>query len=205
VPVDPPAECSGCGADLADGVDAGVNWAQVWDIPSIVLAKVQYLLPRRRCGCCGKTTTAAAPYAQAGAVVYGPNVNAAATLLASEGNVPVERTAMLMGALLGTPVSTGFVARALARVAQRLATAGFDAAMKDALRAEEVRCADETPANVISKDVDEDGNVVPGAPHAVVIHTPDARLVWYAATGSRSKEALTALGVLDGLPGLPGR
>jgi hypothetical protein len=138
-------------------------------------------------------------------VVYGPNVNAAAILLASEGNVPVERTAMLMGALLGTPVSTGFVARALARVAQRLATAGFDAAMKDALRAEEMRCADETPANVISKDVDEDGNVVPGAPHAVVIHTPDARLVWYAATGSRSKEALTALGVLDGLPGLPGR
>ena len=34
-------------------------------------------------------------------MVYGPNVNAAAILLGSEGNVPVERTATLMAALLG--------------------------------------------------------------------------------------------------------
>ncbi len=33
--------------------------------------------------------------------MYGSNVNAAAILLASEGNVPLERTAMLMAALLG--------------------------------------------------------------------------------------------------------
>jgi Transposase IS66 family len=81
----------------------------------------------------------------------GPNINAAAVLLSSEGNVPVERTAALMEALLGTPVSSGFVARALARLAQRLQAAGFDAAMKDALQAEDVLCGDETPANVISK------------------------------------------------------
>lgn len=75
------------------------------------------------------------PHAQAGSVVYGPNVNAAAMLLASEANVPVERTALLMEALLNSPVSTGFVTRALARLAGRLHAAGFDAAMKDALRA----------------------------------------------------------------------
>ncbi len=46
--LDPPAECSGCGADLADGADAGVSWAQVWDIPPIVMKKVHYLLPVRR-------------------------------------------------------------------------------------------------------------------------------------------------------------
>ncbi len=199
--LDPPAECSGCGADLADGADAGVSWAQVWDIPPIVLEKVRYLLPRRRCGCCGKTTTASDPYAQAGAVVYGPNVNAAAILLGSEGNVPIERTAMLMAALMGTPVSVGFVARALARLAERLAAAGFDTAMTNALRAEDVLCGDETPVNVINKDLDEDGNIVPGQPQAVVVRTPDARLVWYAATGSRSKDALKALGVLDGYRG----
>jgi RNA polymerase sigma-70 factor (ECF subfamily) len=34
----------------------------------------------------------------------------------SEGNVPVERAAALMETLLGTPVSSGFVARALARL-----------------------------------------------------------------------------------------
>jgi transposase len=31
-------------------------------------------------------------------VTYGPNLTVAAILLASEGNVPIERTAMLMGA-----------------------------------------------------------------------------------------------------------
>jgi transposase len=194
-------DCSGCGADLADAADAGMSWAQVWDIPPIVMAKVHYLLPRRRCRCCGKITTAAPPSGAAGNVVYGPNINAAAILLASEGNVPIERTAHLMAALLGTPVSTGFVARALERFAQRLAAAGFDEAMTQALRAEEVICGDETPTNVISKNTDEHGQPAPGSPHAVTVRTPDARLVWYAPIGSRSKTAIAALGALEGYIG----
>jgi transposase len=83
------------------------GWGQVWDIPPVRLAKVHWLLPRLRCGGCGTVTCADLPDGQAGAVVYGPNVNAAAILLGSEGNVPVERTAMLMAALLGAPVSAG--------------------------------------------------------------------------------------------------
>ena len=148
---------AGCAAGLGEAADAGLGWAQVWDIPPISLQKVHYLLPRRRCGCCGKTTTAPPPFGAAGTVSYGPNVNAAAILLGIEGNVPVERTAMVMAVLLGAPVSTGFVARALARFAQRLTAAGFDEAMKTALRAEDVLCADETPTNVIHKDTDEQG------------------------------------------------
>jgi hypothetical protein len=175
-----PAQCPGCGADLADPAsgasDASAAWAQVWDILPVVMEKVHW--PRRRCGCCQKTTTAVAPYVQAGSVVYGPNINAAAILLSSEGNVPVERTAALMEALLGTPVSSGFVARALARLAQRLQAAGFDAAMKAALQAEDVLCGDETPANAITKDTDGHGETVPGAPHAVTLRTPDARLIY---------------------------
>jgi transposase len=200
-----PGGCRVCGADLADPAagssDAGWSWAQVWDTLPVVVEKVHWRLPRRRCGCCQKITTAAAPHAQAGSVVYGPNINAAAILLSSEGNVPVERTAALMEALLGTPVSAGFVARALARLAQRLQAGGFDAAMKDALRAEEVLCGDETPANVIGKDTGPDGKTVPGAPHAVTIRTPDPRLIWYAALGSRSSAAIAGLGVLDGWHG----
>ncbi len=68
-------------------------------------------------------------------MAYGPNVNAAAILLGVEGNVPVERTVMLMEALLSAPLSTEFVARALARFTQRLAGAGFDEVMTTALRA----------------------------------------------------------------------
>jgi hypothetical protein len=105
----------------------------VWDVAPAELHKTHYLLPRRRCGC-GATTTAAPPFGRAGAVSYGPNRNAAAVLLGSEGNVPVERTAMLIEALLGVEVSTGFVARAAQRLAGKLEVVGFEEAMKAALR-----------------------------------------------------------------------
>jgi hypothetical protein len=199
--LDAAAACSGCGAGLADGVDAGSSWVQVWDIARIALEKVHYVLPRRRCACCGKLTTATAPFGAPGQVVYGPNVNAAAILLASQGNVPVEATAALMAALLGAPVSTGFVARAHERFADVLGGTGFDEAMRAALRAEEVLCGDETPVNVVGKDSDGSGQPVAGSPHVVCLRTPDERLVWYRALASRGKEAIAGLGVFDGWPG----
>jgi Transposase IS66 family/Family of unknown function (DUF6444) len=193
----PPSQCSGCGGDLSDAADAGMSWAQVGDILPIMLEKVHSLLPRRRCRC-GHTTTAAPPFGAVGTVVSGPRVTAAAILLASDGNVPIERSAMLMASLLGTPVSSGFVAHSLQRFAQRLATSGFDDAMKTALRDENVLCADETPTTVIPKDTDTHGEPVAGCPHAVTVRTPDARLVYDAPIGSRSQTALAAVGILDG-------
>jgi transposase len=174
-------DCSGCGGDLTEGRDAGASWTQVWDIPAIGLEKVHWRLPQRRSGCGGKTTTATVPFEQAGAVTYGSNVNAAAMLLASAGNVPVERNAMLMQALPASPVSTGFVARAHRRFAERLETAGFDEAMAAALSAEPVLCGDDHPVKVVGKDVDEHGVPVPGAPHVVTVRTPWEGLVWYRA------------------------
>jgi transposase len=201
VPVDAAVECSGCGADLVEGTDAGWAWAQVWDTLPIVLEKVHYLLPKRRCGCCGKLTTAAPPFGLAGTVSYGPNVNAAAILLASQGNVPVEATAALMAALLGTPVSTGFVARAHERFADLLATAGFDEAMIAALRAEDVLCADETPVNVVD-NVEGDGRPADGSPHVVTVRTPDARLVWYREIAPRTSARIAAMGVFTNWRGV---
>jgi transposase len=192
-----PRECSGCGEDLASGKDVGTSWAQVWDIPPVRLEKVHYVLPRRKCCGCGKTTTASVPFGQAGAVTYGLTVNAAAILLSSAGNVPVERTAMLMAALLGSPVSSGFVARAHERFAEKLTAAGFDKAMRDALADEEVLHADETPVNVARTDVDEHGVPVSGSPHVVILRTPQARLSWYRALPARTKVALRALGLLS--------
>jgi Transposase IS66 family/Family of unknown function (DUF6444)/zinc-finger binding domain of transposase IS66 len=199
---DTAVECSGCGADLVEhGDDAGATWAQVWDIKPIELEKIHYVLPKRRCGCCGKLTTASAPYASAGSVAYGPNINAAAILLASQGNVPVEATARLMAALLGVPVSTGFVARAHERFADLLAKGGYDEAMIAALRAEAVLCADETPVNVVD-NVEADGEPTTGAPHVVTVRTPDAKLVWYKEIAARSKERIAAMGVFDNWHGI---
>lgn len=200
--VEPPAQCRDCRADLTGATVQAQGWAQVWDVLPAVVDKTYYELPRRRCGC-GATTTAQPPFGRAGTVSYGPNLNAAAVLLGSEGNVPVERTAMLIGALLGVEVSTGFVARAAQRLAEALDTAGFDEAMKAALRSEDVLCGDESPVNVLTNDHDTDsGHEVAGAPHAVTLRTPHTRVVWYTAIPSRSKNAIADLGVLDDWHGL---
>jgi len=199
--VDAAGGCSRCGVDLADGADAGCSWAQVWDIDPIVLRKTHYVLSRRRCGCCRKVSTAAPPVGQAGAVVYGPNVNAAAILLASQGNLPVEATAGLMTALLGAPVSAGFVARAHERFADGLARAGFDEAMIAALRAEDVLCADETPVNVVN-NVEPGGEPADGSPHVVTVRTPDARLVWYKDIAARTAKKIAQLGVFTAWYGI---
>jgi len=108
---------------------------------------------------------------------------------------------MLMSALLGAPVSAGFVARAHERLAGKLAAAGLDEAMKAALRAEDVLCADETPVSVI-RNVGADGQLKAGSPHVVAIRTPDQRLIWYGAAHSRSSEAIKGLGVMDGYAGI---
>jgi transposase len=196
--VDPAAECRDCHADLSGAAVLPDGWAQVWDVLPAVLEKAHYLLPRRKCGC--GTTTAAPPFGQAGTVSYGPNLNAAAILLGSEGTVPVQRTAMLMHTLLGVEVSTGFlgfVARAAQRLADKLDKDGFDQAMKAALRAEEVLCGDQSPVNVLENDLDATGEQVAGAPHAVTLRSTDARLVCYAAMTSRSKASIIDLDVLN--------
>ena len=128
------------------------QWAQVIDVE--ILRKVtEVLLPGLSCPCCGTATFAEPPPGlHAGAVFYGPALNAAAVLLSCYGNVPAERSAQLIGMLLGTEVSAGWVDKAAARVNAQLKAAGFDEAMIAALSAEDVLAADETPVNVLDKN-----------------------------------------------------
>ena len=142
---EPPALCSRCGTGLAGAQPAGASWAQVWDV-SISRLVTEWLLPALTCRCCGQVSTAdAPPGAGPGSICYGPGINTAAVLLAGYGNVPAERTAHLIGMLLGMPVSAGFVDKAASRLDGRLREAGFDDAMRAALAAEPALGADETP------------------------------------------------------------
>lgn len=189
-----PAQCSRCGTGLAGAGHAGTSWAQVWDV-EIARTVVEYLLPKLACSGCGAVTTALAPAAaQAGSVSDGPVLGAAAVLLATFGNVPPERTAHLIGLLLGVPVSAGFVDKAQSRRDGQLQDAGFDAAMQAALAGERVLAADESPVNVLSPDTDPDtGAVVAGSAQVMVIRTPTERLVRLNALDSRRAEGITAL------------
>jgi transposase len=79
---DPPAECRRCGAGLGGAEPAGdPGWAQVIDV-RVVRAVTEVLLPGLSCPCCGTATFAEPPPgAHAGAVSYGPVLNAAAVVL----------------------------------------------------------------------------------------------------------------------------
>jgi hypothetical protein len=195
----PPAECRSCKAPL-DGAEAAgeSRWAQVIDV-KILREVTEFLLPGLACPCCGTVTFAEPPPGlHAGAVAYGPVLNAAAVLLSAYGNVPAERSAQLIGMLLGTEVSAGWVDKAAARVNARLKAAGFDDAMIAALAAQDVLAADETPVNVLNKapqpapdgekdPQEKDGKTAAGAPHVLIVRTPDGRLTFLQALGSRRK------------------
>jgi hypothetical protein len=103
----PPSVCGSCGGGLGDAQDAGTAWSQVWDV-RVIRHRVEYLLPRRACGCCGKTTVAAPP---PGAIVngisYGPVLNTAAVALSAFGNVPTQRSALLVGCCTGRTCRPG--------------------------------------------------------------------------------------------------
>ena len=203
---EPPAECRSCHASLDGGDPAEPRWAQVIDIQ--ILRKVtEFLLPGLACGGCGAVTYAAPPPGfHAGSVTYGPVLNAAAVLLSCYGNVPAERSAQLIGMLTGEDVSSGWVDKAVARMNAGLQASGFDEAMAAALAAEDVLAADETPVNVLDKtplpDPEPDGEADPeekdgkkaaaGAPHVLIVTTPDARLRLMLALASRRKGSVGA-------------
>ena len=202
----PPAECRRCRASL-DGAAAAVSrWAQVADV-QIVRTVTEWALPGRCCPGCGTVTFAEPPPgAHAGSVSYGPVLNAAAVVLTAYGNVPPERAAQVMAMLLGVPVSPGWVDKASARLAAQLGKAGLDEAMLAALAGEKALAADETPVNVLDNSAaqpagrEEEGEQDPegkektasGAPHVLIVRTPDGRLTWLQAIGSRRKAAVAA-------------
>jgi transposase len=221
---EPPAQCRQCGAGLAGAAAAGSRWAQVIDV-EVIRKATEWALPGRGCPCCGTVTFAEPPPgAHAGSVSYGAVLNAAAVVLTAYGNVPPERAAQVMAMLLGVPVSPGWAVKASARLAAQLGTAGFDAAMLAALAGEKALAADETPVNVLDKNapqpaVREEGEeqdpeekekaAAAGAPHVLVVRTPDGRLTWLQALASRRKgdvaagipAAFTGLLMTDGYTG----
>jgi transposase len=200
-----PGTCGGCGAGLAGAEGRAASVVQVADIPPAAVTVTEYQMMRRTCGC-GQVTTAPAPAGVTGGpVCYGPNVTAAATLLASTDVIGIERAADLMSALFSAPVSTGFVSRCLARLDAALTSAGFEDALKDALKAADVLGADETPAPLTTAAASAQGC---GNPHVYTVRTmraytgggPD--LIWYGAAGNRTKAAIAGFGILDGFAGV---
>ena len=213
---EPPAECRSCRASL-DGAEAvEPRWAQVIDV-EIVRKVTEWALPGLACPCCGTVTFAEPPPgAHAGSVSYGPVLNAAAVLLSCYGNVPPERAAQVIGMLLGIEVSAGWVDKAAARVNAQLGKAGFDEAMLAALagrgragrrrdpgeRAGQGPLRAAAPEEKDEPDPEEkDGKAAAGAPHVLIVRTPDGRLTFLQALGSRRKGSVAAAASRPRSPG----
>jgi transposase len=201
-----PASCGGCGAGLAGAAGRVASAVQVHDIPAPALTVTQYQVMSRACGCGQVTAAALPPGVTGGPACYGPSVVAAATLLASTDVISVERAADLMGALLHAPVSAGFVSRCLVRLDAALTAAGFEDALKDALRSADVLGTDETPAPLATAAASAQGC---GNPHVYTVRTMraftgggGADLIWYGAAGNRTKASISGFGILDGYAGV---
>src|SRR6266566_7370343 len=200
-----PGACGGCGADLSGAPGRVASSVQVFDIPPAALTVTEYQMMRRECGCGQVTTAPPPPGVTGGPVCYGPGVTGAATLLASTDVIGVERAADLMGALFKAPVSTGFVSRCLVRLDAALIAAGFEDALKGALRAADVLGTDETPAPLATAATSAEDC---GNPHVYTVRTmraytgggPD--LIWFGAAGNRTKASITGFGILDGYRGV---
>ena len=215
-PVEPPA-CRGCGAGLA-GAPGDVGYSvQVFDLPTLSLEVTEYLMMRRVCGC-GQATTADAPsQVRGGPTCYGLQVAAATAWLASQDVIGIERAADMMAALLGAPVSTGYVSSCLARLDTALTTAGFEQELKAALREQDVLGTDETPAPLTATGAAGEKNEDCSNPQVFTVRTMRdytrgwagdqiddlaGDLVWYGAAGTRTKKAITAFEILETFAGV---
>jgi transposase len=142
----PRGRCA-CGRDLAEAADLGVvDRYQQHDIPRVSVTVTQYDQHQVRCGC-GKIHTAPRPEgARAGAVGYGPNLQAFAVYLMVVHFVPVKRCVELLESLTGAVPSAGFVHGMLERAAGLLGE--VDKRIRALITCAYAVACDETPVRV---------------------------------------------------------
>jgi transposase len=114
-----PGPCTGCGADLADAPEVGVERRQVFDLPPMTVRVTEHQLIARRCGC-GTTTCGTAPEGVTAPVQYGPRITAIILYLYVGQFLSKQRTARALAELFGTPVGEGTVSAMTRRATDRL-------------------------------------------------------------------------------------
>jgi transposase len=140
-----PGPCTGCGADLAQAPEVGLERRQVVDLPPITVRVTEHQLIARRCAC-GRVTRGVAPEGVTAPVAYGPRITAIIVYLYVGQFLSKKRTAAALAELFGAPVSEGTVATMTARAAGGLES--FLGHVTDRLVEAEVVGFDETGLRV---------------------------------------------------------
>jgi hypothetical protein len=118
VPHRPHGQC-GCGTDLADARDVGIERShQVHDLPEVHITVWQHDVYRVRCGCGAEHVGQLPDEVSAAPASYGVNLKSLAVYLLIYQHVPVQRCVQLIADLTGgTGPSDGFVHGMLTRCA----------------------------------------------------------------------------------------
>lgn len=143
-----PAVCGGCGESLAGAPVVSTESRQVFDLPPISVWITEHQIRHLQCSC-GKVTMAQVPSGVGAPAQYGPRVRALGVYLLTVQHLPMERTAQLLGEVVGAPVSQGSLVTWQVDAAAGLD--GFDAALVRGLTAADVLGADETGIRVNGK------------------------------------------------------
>lgn len=143
-----PGPCTGCGADLTDAPEVGVERRQVFDLPPMTVRVTEHQLIARRCGC-GARTCGAAPEGVTAPVQYGPRITAIVLYLYVGQFLSKKRTAQALAELFGTPVCEGTVTSMTRRAADGLDE--FLEQVADRIAAAEVAGFDETGLRVAGR------------------------------------------------------
>jgi transposase len=183
----PPAECAGCGADLADASVTGEQRRQVRE-PSPVPppTTTEYRVQAKVCGCCGTTSVGQAPECAAGRTQYGPEAHARAANLVVAHHISIHRATLVMCQMSGLKVSAGWMASVRGKAAALLE--GFITHLTALLRTAPALHVDETPARAEGK--------------LRYVHVACTRYLTLMHTGDRSGDAIDAGGVLPGYAGI---
>jgi len=191
-----PEHCSGCAQSLAGGVERSRERRQVVDARPVPPPEItEYQRVSKVCPCCGRVTTPGWDVDDRGGVVappgspvrIGPETLARCALLTCGHYLPVGRATVLLEALSGVRVSTGFTARVRARVAAKL-TEVFLPHLRTLLASVPVLHADETTARA-------DGGLR-------YLHVACTEYLTVMHVGGRSAADIDAGGVLPGFTGV---
>ncbi len=181
-----PERCEYCQASLKTVEAQGYEDRQVFDIPAIRIEVTAHRVEIKICPACGKERKGQFPDGVTQSVQYGNEVKTWASYLSNQHHLPLERTAQIFEDLIQHRVSEGTVLKASEELSGHVHP--WVETIKGMLGESEVL------------KLDESGLRVKGKLHWLHVTSTD-RLTHYEVHAKRGKEAMDAVGILNGFKG----
>src|SRR2546421_4782815 len=185
--VHPVDRCQHCQRDLREVESLRMERRQVIDLPPKRVLVIEHQAHQKCCPRCQQISLAAFPEDVRAPVQYGAAIGAVGVYLVQQQLVPYERACEVIEDLMGPSMSVGTLQGLIERCAKQLEP--VEQQIKAALCRAEVLHQDET------------GLYVAGQRHWMHVSATE-QLTHYAVHAKRGKEALDAIGILEGFEGV---